>query len=60
MNSLEKKIKELHKNGLIKIENFLNKEEINSIIKINEKKKKKILKMSLKIMLNGMTLIYGN
>ena len=59
MNSLEKKIKELHKNGLIKIENFLNKEEINSIIKINEKKKK-ILKMSLKIMLNGMTLIYGN
>ena len=40
MNSLEKKIKELHKNGLIKIENFLNKEEINSIIKINEKKRK--------------------
>ena len=59
MNSLEKKIKELHKNGLIKFENFLNKEEINSIIKINEKKKK-ILKMSLKIMLNGMTLICGN
>ena len=60
MDSLEKKIKELHTKGLTKFENFLNEEEINSLMRINLKKKKKILRINLKIMLNGMTLIYGN
>ena len=59
MDSLEKKIKELHTKGLTKFENFLNEEEINSLMRINLKKKK-ILRINLKIMLNGMTLIYGN
>ena len=42
MDSLEKKIKELHTKGLTKFENFLNEEEINSLMRINLKKKENI------------------